>query len=301
MSWRGPVALLVSITAAGAASAVVAAIAVAEPAAPPLVWAEPDPATVIGHWRGPATWRACGDGGAARVTLDVHRDGSGYAVDLAAVLDGLGRTSLVPAAAQRLEMKRDDLRIEWRTGKHNKATLTIQFGQSGSGCTGTLRLTRDATGAPACDRLAALARIASTCDGATPVTISDADRLVIAGANRAGRARTAAARLCTQHAAPVETALIEAGCVPAPTDGSAPGVRVVECDALVAAVSRLMRCDRVPVDVKQRLHAGMQRVSRWATVTPGDDEAENRARAAATCEAARVDLEDTMSFVHCGP
>jgi hypothetical protein len=92
---------------------------------------------------------------------------------------------------------------------------------------------------------------------------------------------------------------MEAGCVPVPPDAAGPGLRVAECDALVAAVSRLMRCEKVPADVKQRLHAGMQRVSRWATVAPGENAESERARAAQTCEQARTDLVDTMNIVGC--
>ncbi len=275
---------------------IAAGLAHAEPA--PAVWDEPDPAAVVGRWRGAAVWRRCAAAGLARVVLDVRRDGSGYGVDLAPALDGLGAVVLVPAAARRLAAMQDDLAVNWTTGKHNRATLEVGFA---SGCTGTLRLTRDGSGAPACDELAALESIARDCPGGITSGLTDADRTVIARASRAGRGRSAAIRTCARHAPPLRNALLEAGCVPAPVEIGGPGVRVAECDALVATVSKLMRCDRVPADVKQRLHAGMQRVSRWATVAPGDDAEENRTRAAATCELARVDLVETMTILGCTP
>lgn len=271
-----------------------AATASAQPG--PAVWAEPDPAAVVGRWRATITWRRCAATGAARALLDVGRDGSGYAIDLGPVLDGLGPHVLVPFEARKLEATRDDLRVEWTTGKHNRASLVVKFA---SGCAGTLALVREATGAPACDELAALQSIAGRCDGVAPVMISDEDRTVIAGAARPGRQRAAAGRLCGHHAAPLRLSLMEAGCVPVPADAAGPGIRVAECDALVAAVSRLMRCEKVPADVKQRLHAGMQRVSRWATVAPGENAESERARAAQTCEQARTDLVDTMNIVGC--
>ncbi|HUQ07214.1 MAG TPA: hypothetical protein VM261_32205 [Kofleriaceae bacterium] len=272
------------------------AAAAGSASAQPAVWSEPDPAAVVGRWRATITWRGCAATGAARAVLDVARDGSGYALDLAPVLDGLGPQVLVPFAAKKLEATRDDLRVEWTTGKHNRATLAVRFA---SGCTGTLALTREGTGAPACDELAALQAIAGRCDGVAPTVLSDDERTIIAGAARPGRARTAAARTCGVHATPLRASLVEAGCVPAPSDATAGGIRIPECEALVVAVSRLMRCEKVPADAKQRLHAGMQRVARWATVAPGPDAEAERTRAAATCEQARVDLVETMTIVGC--
>jgi hypothetical protein len=87
--------------------------------------------------------------------------------------------------------------------------------------------------------------------------------------------------------------------VPTPAEAGVPGIRVPECEALVAAVARFMRCDRVPADMKQRLQVGMQRVARWATVPAGADADENLARAAATCVEARDDLLETMVVAGC--
>jgi hypothetical protein len=286
---RRPFLVPVLFVLAGAAAS-----ASAEPG--PVLWAEPDPAAVVGRWRATVTWRGCAATGVARAVLDVARDGSGYTLDLAPVLDGLGPHVLVPLAARKLAVTRDDLRVEWTAGKHNRATLAVRFA---SGCTGTLAMVREATGAPACDELAALEAVAGRCDGAAPAVIPDEDRATIAGASRPGRTRAAAARTCARHAAPLRASLVEAGCVPAPPGATAPGIRVVECDALVAAVARLMRCDKVPADVKHRLHAGMQRVSRWATVAPGEHAEDERTRAAATCEQARTALVDTMTVVGC--
>lgn len=259
-------------------------------------WAEPDPAAVVGRWRGAASWRACVGAAPARVTLEVARDGSGYAVDLAPVLDGLRPVVLVPMAPRRLEAGLDELRVTWTTGKANQATLEVRFA---SGCTGTLRLTRDGTGAPACDELAGLTAVAAACEGVPAPGLGDADRAAIAGAGKPGRARAAASKVCARHAPPLRAALVEAGCVPAPVAAGPPGVRVPECDALLATVARLARCERVPVEVKQRLEAGMHRLARSSTVPAGDGAAEARALAAATCEQARVDLAETMAVVGC--
>ncbi len=260
------------------------------------VWAEPDPAAVIGHWRGTARWRGCPPG-PARVAIEVTRDGSGYRTDLAPVLDGLGAIDLVPASRRGLDMQRDDLRVTWTTGKHNRATLSVGFA---SGCTGTLALTRDGSGAPACDELRALRVLGAMCPAAVLPTIPPEDATAIDGVDGLrGAARSRTARVCTRHVAPWRAALVDVGCVPPPFDPSRPTVRVPACEALLVTTSQLMRCDKVPADVKTRLHLSMQKVARWSTVSPGDDEAELRARAAETCREARDELRSTMQLVGC--
>jgi hypothetical protein len=261
----------------------------------PAMWAEPDPAAVVGRWRATIKWRGCAATGAARAVLGVERDGSGYAIDLAPVLDGLGPEVLVPLDAKKLEATRDDLRVEWTIGRHNRAALAVKFA---SGCTGTLALTREATGAPACDQLVALQAIAARCDGVEAPAISDDDQQLIARA-RAPRTRGAAARTCTRHAAPLRTSLVAAGCVPAPADPAGPGVSIPECEALVVAVSRLARCNKVPADSKERLLANMQRVVHWSRVKPPDNAEQNLENAKQLCVHTREELEEIMQVIGC--
>jgi hypothetical protein len=274
----------------------VGAVALAHADTGPAVWAEPDPAAVVGRWRATITWRGCAATGAARAVLDVGRDGSGYAIDLAPVLDGLGSQVLVPLAAKKLEATRDDLRVEWTTGKHNRATLAVKFA---SGCTGTLALTREATGAPACDELVALQAIAARCDGVeAPAALTDEDRKSIAGA-RTARTRAAAARTCTRHTASLRASLVAAGCVPAPADPTGPGVSIPECEALVVAVSRLARCNKVPAESKERLLANMQRVVHWSRVKPPESSEQNLESAKQLCVHTREELEEIMQVMGC--
>lgn len=257
-------------------------------------WEEPDPAAVVGRWKATIKWRGCAATGAARAVLDVQRDGSGYALDLAPVLDGLGPTVLIPIAAKKLESSRDDLRVEWTTGKPNRASLVVKFS---SGCTGTGALVREATGAPACDELAGLEAVAARCDTVQAPAISDADRRVIAGV-RVPRTRAAATRMCTTHAKPLRAALVEVGCVPAPLP-SVPGVRIAECEALVVALGRLARCNKVPADAKQRLMASMQQVARWSTIAPDSSADENLERATELCKRSETELVEIMTVMGC--
>jgi hypothetical protein len=149
--------LLVALTAPLAA-----APAVAQP------WTEPDPAAVVGQWRGPVRWQRCAIDGAARVALAVGRDGSGYQIDLAALADGWGVEAMAPLGGDLLEGNRADVRVAWRAGKPGRATLTVTLG---SGCVATASLTRASIGAPPCDELAALATIAERCDALAPPAV----------------------------------------------------------------------------------------------------------------------------------
>lgn len=226
--------------------------------------------------------------------LDVERDGSGYAVDLAPVLDGLEPEVLVPMAARKLEATRDDLHVVWTTGKPGRAVLVVRFA---SGCAGTAALARETTGTPACDEFVALEAVARRCDVVDSPEVSPADRATIAGA-RAARTRPAAARTCTRHAAALRASLVEVGCVPAPFD-AAGAIRVPECEALVAAIGRLARCNKVPADAKQRLMDGMQRVARWSTISPGGRADENLEAARQLCVRTREELDELLTLMSC--
>lgn len=284
--------LVLVVVLLGAVLAGAAASLHAEPG--PAIWAEPDPAAVVGRWRATIAWRGCAATGAARAALDVERDGSGYAVDLAPVLDGLGPAVLVPMAAKKLEATRDDLHVAWTTAKPNRATLVVRFA---SGCTGTAALARETTGAPACDELAALEAVARRCDAVEAPEVSPADRATIAGA-RAARTRPAAARTCTRHAATLRASLVEVGCVPAPLP-AAGAIRIPECESLVEAIGRLARCNKVPADAKQRLMNGMQRVARWSTIAPDGRADENLETARQLCVRTREELDELLTLMSC--
>jgi hypothetical protein len=210
------------------------------------------------------------------------------------VIKGDGATVVEAGPATSLASSRDDLTVEWTTGKHNRATLAVKFS---SGCTGTATLVRDATGAPACDELAALEAVAGRCDLAEPPAISDADRKVIAGV-RVARTRAAAATTCARHAKAWRASLVEVGCVPAPAV-DAGHVSIPECEALVVTVSRLARCNKVPADSKQRLLEGMQRVTRAGSHLPADLTDANLAPMKEMCTEQREDLDEILKVLGC--
>lgn len=90
----------------GAARLLLVALAAPLAAAPAVAqpWTEPDPAAVVGQWRGPVRWQRCAIDGAPRVALAVGRDGSGYQIDLAALADGWGVEAMAPLGGDLLEV-----------------------------------------------------------------------------------------------------------------------------------------------------------------------------------------------------
>lgn len=262
--------------------------AVATPAAA-QAWTEPDPAAVVGRWSGAVRWQRCAIDGAPRAALDVARDGSGYRIDLAALADGWGVESLAALGGDALEGNRADLRVTWRAGKPGRATLIVSLG---SGCVATASLTRASIGAPPCDELVALSAIATTCAALAPPAV-DVGGLVARLRTQRRRARGDAAA-CRRAAPPLRAALVTAGCVPDLALAAA-GPRIAECDALIATLMRAIRCDKVAVDVKQRLLEQARIVGKSAAVGDPDD----RAGLVDSCRATAVELDDLLPRLGC--
>ncbi len=243
-------------------------------------WTEPDPAAVVGRWSGAVSWKTCAIDGAARVTLEVVRDGSGYRVDLAPLADGLGSESFAPTGGPVVEAHRADLTATWRAGKPGRARLELTLG---GGCAATAVLTRASVGAPACDELVALGAIAATCPAATVPAVTAVP----------GRSKRAAAA-CRRDAAPVRAALLDAGCVPAPPPGR-DAVAIPQCDALIATVLRAVRCDRIEADMKQRFMEQIRLVARSAAVA----DPEVRASLVESCSSTAASLDELLPRLGC--
>ncbi|MBK9030285.1 MAG: hypothetical protein IPL61_02920 [Myxococcales bacterium] len=252
-------------------------------------WTEPDPAAVVGTWRGSVAWKQCAIDGAARVTLVVARDGSGYRLDLAPLADGLGSESFAPTGGPALEAHRADLHATWTGARPGRARLRLALG---GGCVATAALRRATVGAAACDEMIALAAIARTCAALPEPTSPEVDGLVarLVGGRRAAGAR----RACAQAAAPLRAALVTAGCVPAPIERPR-GPAVVECDALIATVMRAVRCDRIAVDVKQRFLDQVRIIARSAAVA----EPIERAALIDSCRTTAAELDDLLPRLGC--
>ena len=279
--------MLAAVRAALVAACGLAAAAAFAAAARAQGWTEPDPAAVVGRWDGGVTWRQCAVAGERTVALAVGRDGSGYRIDLGALLDGLRAEVFAPIGGPTLEASRADLHATFTAGKPGRAALRLELG---GGCQIDVALRRQSTGTAACDELAGLRAVADAC----PALAEPPPRTVaIEPVRRGGKKPRAAA--CRREAAPLRAALVEVGCVPAPAPAAQ--VAIPECDALIATVQRATRCDRVPVDMKQRLAEQIRIVARSAAVA----EPEARALLVDSCRVTRDEIVDTLALVGCAP
>ena len=258
-------------------------------------WSEPDPAATVGRWSGTVTWKQCAAVGSAKIALEVARDGSGYRMDLGLVLEGLRPETLVPLGGATIEIVRDDLRASWGT-KGEKATLRVELG---GGCQATAVLLRDSLGVAGCDEVVGLRAIAATCSALEAVTPHSADGALAklrVGRRVAAKQRASAEAVCRTEARPLRAALRGVGCVPEPFEAQA-GPPIRECDELIATVVGATQCNRIPVDMKQRLVEQIRIVARSAAV------AEPAARDALieSCRATRDEIVETLGLVGCTP
>jgi hypothetical protein len=118
-----------------------------------------------------------------------------------------------------------------------------------SGCQVRGTLTRASVGIPACDRLAAWARIESHCTKLSRPPLENAARLARQRAEwrkARGDDRTKLAAQCTARSAKVEQELVDIGCAPHPDP--AIGMRGAECQALRGIAARINRCGNLPSD-----------------------------------------------------
>jgi|GEM_PF-3684166 len=262
--------------------------------APGQGFTEPDPAAMLGTWRGTVARQQCAAVGTAKIVVEVTRDGSGYRVDLGALIDGLRVETLVPTGGPGVELTRDDLNATWATGKLDRAVLRVALG---GGCVATASLKRDSLGVAACDEVVGLRAVATTCralDGAPPPSADDALASLRVGRKVSATPRRRAEATCRVEAFPLRRALLAAGCVPAPIDPQA-GPPIPECDALIATVVRATQCDRVPVDMKQRLGEQIRIVARSAAVA----EPAARALLVESCRLTREEIIQTLALVGC--
>lgn len=260
------------------------------------VWTEPDPTALVGRWTGPVVRKQCAAGGGKQLALEVVRDGSGYRIDLAPVLDGLRAEVFVPIGGPTVEAQRDDLRAVWTPGKRDRATLVVTLG---AGCQATATLRRDSLGLAACDEVVGLRAVAAACPTlAAPVDPSAEPALarLKPGRKLPARQRAAVEAQCRAEAAPLRTGLIEAGCVPPPPDPDA-AAPIAECTALIATVVRALRCDKVPADVKGRMGDQVHILARNARVA--DPEA--RAALVAQCQLTQEEIAETLKLIGCKP
>ncbi|HEY5921009.1 MAG TPA: hypothetical protein VIV11_05030 [Kofleriaceae bacterium] len=207
---------------------------------PPLTWAD-----WIGDWDGKLKWTSCTAEGEPRASLAVDaRDGS-VSIDLTPAGSALTQLSLVEDGAGWMGQQ-GDVTVRVKLPKSDKLEVAVDLD---SGCQVRGTLTRASVGIPACDRLAAWARIESHCTKLSRPPLENAARLARQRASwrkAQGDDKTKLAQQCTARSAKVEQELVEIGCAPHPDP--AIGNRGAECQALRGIAGRIARCSNLPSD-----------------------------------------------------
>ena len=214
--------------------------ALATPTPPPLTWAD-----WVGDWEGKLKWSSCTAEGEPRASLAVDaRDGS-VSIDLTPAGSALPQLSLVEDGAGWMGQQ-GDVTVRVKLAKPDKLELAVDLD---SGCQVRGTLARASIGIPACDRLAAWARVESHCTKLSRPPLENAARLARQRASwrkAQGDDKTKLAQQCTARSAKVEQELVDIGC--APHSDPAIGNRGAECQALRGIAGRIARCSNLPSD-----------------------------------------------------
>ncbi|HEY1554240.1 MAG TPA: hypothetical protein VGF94_05365 [Kofleriaceae bacterium] len=196
--------------AAGILAIGTAALARPAPAAGPS-WAD-----WIGDWQGKLKWTSCTADGEPAATLAVDATNSAVAIDLSGAAPGLGPIALTEDNGGWFGHDADVTVHLART--HDDAGLELAIDLD-SGCQVRATLRRETVGIPACDRLAAWARIEGRCTKLVKPALEHAARLARQRAQwrkARGDDRDELADQCAARAAKVEAELATVGCAPKP-------------------------------------------------------------------------------------
>jgi hypothetical protein len=234
--------VLLSLAAAGGA---LANPAPAPAPAPPLVtWAD-----WVGDWDGKLKWAACSAEGEPRASLAIEALDGSVSMDLSPAGAALSNLSLVEDSGGWMGQQ-GDVTVRVKLGKPDKTGDKLELAVDlDSGCQVRGTLSRKTVGIPACDRLAAWARIESHCTKLSRPPLENAARLARQKAEwrkARGDDRTKLAAQCTARSAKVEQELVDTGCAPHPDP--AIGMHGAECQALRGIAGRLNRCGNLPAD-----------------------------------------------------
>jgi hypothetical protein len=228
---RRPAVLLILAATSGA---------LASPATQPLTWAD-----WIGDWDGKLTWTSCSLDGEPRANFPLEATDGAVALDLSPAGSVLPALALVEDG-EAWKGQQGDVSVRLERAKGDKINLAIDLD---GGCQIRGTLARKSVGIPACDLLAAWARIESRCTKLSRPPLENAARLARQKASwrkAQGEERAKLAGQCTARSAKVEQELVDIGCAPHPDP--AIGNRGAECQALRGIAGRLSRCSSLPQD-----------------------------------------------------
>lgn len=253
--------------------------------APATAAADREAEAWVGTWRGAATWKGCSVEGADELAVTVSWKDGFLWLDGDAIYDGLG--ALAPESRDgALVVETDDLTVALRAGKRG-ATLRLR---TAAQCTMTAKLARDGSGIAACDGLVALATVATACGVA--VDDDPADEVEGWRALR-GKARTRAGARCRVRADALRPSVVAGECVP--PDGD-PG-ELASCRTVWRQAQRILRCERAPVELKNRTTESMAGLRRSLRGLAGKRDGADVA--ATLCDESAALYRDMADVLHC--
>jgi hypothetical protein len=227
-----------------AASGVLAA-----PPAPAITWAD-----WIGDWDAKLKWSSCAADGEDKATLSIDAADGVVSIDLRPAGAALPAMSLIEDGAA-WSGQQGDVSVRVRRVPAGKAPDSLELAiDLDSGCQVRGTLARGSVGIPACDRLAAWARIESQCSRLARPPLENHARLARQREQwkkATGTMREKLAAQCTARSAKVEAEMVDNGC--APHTDPAIGLRGAECQALRRESSRIARCGSIPFDLRATL------------------------------------------------
>lgn len=227
----------------------------------------------VGDYKGALTWRGCTTRGAGSVTLALDAADGVLAIDLTPAQGGLRTMTLVEDERGTLSAQDGDVTLAIA---HRRGGLALSIDLA-SGCTVRGQLARVAVAIAPCDRLVTLARIARRCTK-TEVTVPPLAA--------AWKARDAVA--CRAKAEPLETALVDAGCLPDP----APAIVGFQCRQVADEAAKLLLCPSLPPQL-------VSFVEQMRTVVRGSATSGQRAAAELACGRTHELLADVARQARC--
>jgi hypothetical protein len=258
-----------------------------------VAWADGKVETYVGTWSGKVTSKGCTSDATAKIELEVALTSGGGLRSSGDVLeDGLGDLDWT-IGKSGLSASRTGL-----TGslaiKGNAAKLSVKT-DGGCSIKGTLK--RATSGIADCDRLLALATIASQCTALPSETrgksLSDARGAWSGWQKLKGKKKTAQGAQCRADADALASQVTSCA-----SGGAAVLTGIPMCDEYVRLMQSYLRCDKVPQAARDAAKQGLDAMTEaWGQMSGMPDDAKQAANEA--CQQAGDALKQGAAAMGC--